>query len=98
MAKTRIQADRHPGLIARMMLLGIRAYQRVLSPLLGGHCRFEPSCSHYAHEAIVTHGPIRGGCLGVRRLCRCRPGGGSGFDPVPDSKTPPKIDPPGDPT
>ncbi len=70
------------------MFLGISGYQRFLSPLLGGHCRFEPSCSRYAREAIERHGPLRGGWLAARRLVRCRPGGGAGHDPVPDSDPP----------
>jgi putative membrane protein insertion efficiency factor len=54
-----------------------------LSPLLFGSCRFEPSCSRYASEAIARHGARRGGALALRRLLRCRPFGPSGFDPVP---------------
>ena len=67
------------------MLVFIAGYRRFGSPLLGGHCRFEPSCSCYARDAIELHGPWRGGLLAIRRICRCRPGGGAGFDPVPDS-------------
>lgn len=61
----------------------IRLYQIVLSPYLGRECRFQPTCSHYADEAIARHGPVRGSMLALRRLLRCRPGGGNGFDPVP---------------
>ena len=61
----------------------IRLYQLVLSPFIGWHCRFEPSCSAYAITAITRHGLLRGGWLTTKRLCRCRPGGGSGLDPVP---------------
>lgn len=61
----------------------IRAYQLVLSPLTGGQCRFEPSCSAYGLGAYRTHGPIRATWLTARRVLRCRPGGGSGYDPVP---------------
>ena len=75
------------GLVGRLVgwvMLGvIRAYQWSLRPLLGGHCRFEPSCSRYAEEALRTWGPVRGGFLLVRRLLRCQPLGGGGFDPVP---------------
>lgn len=53
------------------------------SRLVPGVCRFEPSCSRYAYEAVDRHGAFRGGWLALRRLSRCRPGGGSGFDPVP---------------
>ncbi len=61
----------------------IRAYQLVISPLLQPSCRFEPSCSHYAQEAIATHGAARGLLLTTHRLLRCHPWGGSGYDPVP---------------
>ena len=60
-----------------------RAYKLTLSPLLGNACRFAPSCSEYAAEALIAHGPMRGSALTLRRLCRCRPGGPSGYDPVP---------------
>lgn len=63
----------------------IRAYQLALAPVLPPSCRFEPSCSHYAAEAIARHGPWRGLGLAVRRLLRCHPWGGAGYDPVPDS-------------
>ncbi len=61
----------------------LRAYKLTLSPLIGRQCRFMPSCSEYAAEALVRHGPRRGGYLTVGRLCRCHPFGGSGYDPVP---------------
>ena len=61
----------------------IRIYQWILSPILGPACRFEPTCSEYASEAIVAHGLIRGAWLGVRRIGRCHPLGESGYDPVP---------------
>jgi putative membrane protein insertion efficiency factor len=61
----------------------IRAYQLLLAPVLPPACRYLPSCSHYAAEAIDRHGPLRGGLLAARRLCRCHPWGGSGYDPVP---------------
>jgi uncharacterized protein len=67
----------------RIALGMIRWYQNVISPSLGTRCRYAPSCSHYAAEAIETHGLGRGTWLAVRRLARCRPGGGSGFDEVP---------------
>lgn len=62
----------------------IRAYQRVLSPLLGPRCRFYPSCSQYALEAVERHGALRGSYLAVRRLLRCHPFHPGGFDPVPE--------------
>ncbi|MGC6535915.1 MAG: membrane protein insertion efficiency factor YidD [Candidatus Puniceispirillaceae bacterium] len=65
-------------------LLGIiRAYQLFLSPLLGVNCRFQPSCSHYAIEALNKFGPLRGSALTFKRIVRCHPWGGSGYDPVP---------------
>jgi putative membrane protein insertion efficiency factor len=68
---------------AKLLIALIRLYQLVLSPLVGGACRFVPSCSAYAREAIERHGAARGSWLALRRLARCHPFGGSGFDPVP---------------
>jgi uncharacterized protein len=68
----------------------IRLYQIVLGPLLGGHCRFEPSCSHYALEAYRTHNPLRATWLSVWRILRCNPFGGHGFDPVPPRRRSPE--------
>ncbi|MDA5192942.1 membrane protein insertion efficiency factor YidD [Govanella unica] len=65
------------------VLLPIRIYRLVVSPLLPPRCRYMPSCSAYALEAIESHGPLRGLWLALRRLARCHPWGGSGFDPVP---------------
>jgi putative membrane protein insertion efficiency factor len=61
----------------------IRLYQWTLSPLVGFNCRYAPSCSAYAIEAITTHGAVRGLWLGCKRILRCHPWGGSGYDPVP---------------
>jgi putative membrane protein insertion efficiency factor len=61
----------------------IHAYQRAISPNLGPLCRYEPSCSHYACEAIELHGVVKGVWLGIKRFSRCRPYGGRGYDPVP---------------
>jgi hypothetical protein len=65
-----------------------RAYKLTLSPWIGRSCRFLPTCSDYAAEALVLHGPVRGGWLAARRLCRCHPFGGSGFDPAPPRSAP----------
>lgn len=61
----------------------VRAYQLGLSPWFGHTCRFQPTCSSYAIEAIRAHGPAKGGALAVWRIARCNPFGGSGYDPVP---------------
>jgi putative membrane protein insertion efficiency factor len=63
----------------------IRVYQYAVSPLIGPACRFMPSCSEYAREAVVAHGPLFGTWLALRRLARCHPWGGEGWDPVPPS-------------
>jgi len=66
-----------------IVLLLIRAYQQVISPWLPASCRYQPSCSQYASEAVTRYGVVRGGWLTMRRILRCRPGGGAGDDPVP---------------
>jgi putative membrane protein insertion efficiency factor len=68
-----------------------RAYKLTLSPLIGRQCRFEPSCSDYAAQALIEHGPWRGSWLATRRLCRCHPWGGRGFDPPPPAR--PRAEP-----
>jgi len=70
-------------MIRRAMVGAIRLYQLGISPLLGPRCRFYPSCSRYAAEAIEIHGPVRGVWLGVRRLLRCHPWNPGGVDQVP---------------
>ena len=70
-----------PRTIARTT---IRAYQLTLSSLIGRQCRYFPSCSEYAEEAIEKHGVWPGLCMGFFRICRCHPWGGSGIDPVPE--------------
>ena len=64
----------------------IRLYQLLVSPWLGGNCRFEPTCSAYAIDALERHGVLRGGWLALKRIGRCHPWGGSGYDPVPPRK------------
>ncbi|MCA3450012.1 MAG: membrane protein insertion efficiency factor YidD [Rhodobacter sp.] len=68
---------------AHILALPIRAYRLILSPWVGHGCRFQPTCSAYALEALDRHGALKGGWLVAHRLCRCHPWGGSGFDPVP---------------
>jgi len=75
------------GMIAsRIVVTTIDLYRAVVSPLMvanmGPACRFEPTCSAYAREAIAEYGPLRGGWIALRRVMRCRPAGGSGYDPV----------------
>jgi len=67
----------------RVLLCLIRCYQRCISPFTPACCRFAPTCSAYAHEALQRHGFWRGSWLAVRRLLRCHPWGGHGWDPVP---------------
>ncbi len=64
-------------------LLLIKVYQIVLSPLTGPSCRFQPTCSHYAKEALEIHGIWKGGGLAIKRIFSCHPWGKSGYDPVP---------------
>ena len=71
---------------ATLVALPVRAYRLVLSPWLGNGCRFQPTCSAYALEALECHGGFKGSYLMVHRICRCLPWGGSGYDPVPKSK------------
>ena len=66
-----------------ILILPIRAYQVLLSPLLGKNCRYTPTCSHYTIEAINEWGALKGSWLGIRRIVSCNPWGGSGYDPVP---------------
>ena len=65
------------------IMLPIRFYRRFMSPLTPPSCRFTPTCSEYAIEAITKHGPFKGTWLAIKRVLRCHPWGGSGYDPVP---------------
>ena len=69
--------------MSALIRLLIRTYQLTLSPLLGPRCRFYPSCSQYALDAVRTHGSLRGSLLALRRLARCHPWHAGGYDPVP---------------
>lgn len=75
------------SLAARPLILGVRLYQSTLGLFVGGNCRFVPTCSVYAIEALQTHGAIRGTWLAARRLLRCHPLGGAGLDPVPERRS-----------
>lgn len=78
--------DPRPWLSAPFVL-AVRLYQVTLGPLMGGHCRFEPTCSHYSLEAYRLHGPLRGTWLTAWRILRCHPFGGHGYDPVPPPRS-----------
>ena len=73
-------------MIGRFFIWIIRCYQKYLSPLLGKNCRYIPTCSQYAIEAIRIHGPLKGCWLAFKRILRCNPFGGWGFDPVPQKE------------
>ncbi|WP_443749650.1 membrane protein insertion efficiency factor YidD [Asticcacaulis solisilvae] len=75
------------GLYESSVRTALKAYKLTLSPYIGQACRFRPTCSEYMASALIEHGPLLGSWMGVRRICRCRPGGGSGFDPVPPPRT-----------
>ncbi len=70
-------------MLKRPVLAAIGFYRLALSPFLPTCCRYEPTCANYSHDAIDRHGLVRGGWLSVKRLSRCRPLGGKGYDPVP---------------
>jgi len=76
-------AQARPSAAARVLMALITGYRRFVSPLLGARCRFAPSCSAYALEAVREHGALRGTWLAVRRIGRCHPFNPGGFDPVP---------------
>lgn len=75
--------DRFRHLLSAALIALIQFYRRVISPMTPPSCRFTPTCSQYAIEAIRKHGPFKGMYLAVRRILRCHPWGGSGYDPVP---------------
>ena len=66
-----------------LLIIPIKSYQIIISPLLGPSCRFTPTCSQYAVEAIQKYGPLKGSWLSFKRIIKCHPWGGSGYDPVP---------------
>ena len=70
-------------IVSTILIVPIRFYQLCISPLFPGACRYTPTCSQYAVEAIKIHGPLKGSLLALRRIGRCHPWGGSGYDPVP---------------
>lgn len=68
--------------MTKLVLFIIKLYQKLISPWLGPHCRFYPTCSHYVFEAIVKYGLVKGGFLGLRRLLKCHPFHPGGIDPL----------------
>ena len=76
-------SSRNKTVMKKILLFIIRSYQVLLSPFLGQRCRFEPTCSRYAAEAIDRHGPARGSWLAIKRISRCHPFCDGGYDPVP---------------
>jgi putative membrane protein insertion efficiency factor len=78
---------RSPGVLARLLLVLVEGYRRWISPALAPHCRFAPSCSAYAVQALRAHGALRGGGLTLWRLARCHPFHPGGHDPVPPERS-----------
>lgn len=70
-------------MLSRLLIALIRFYKHYISPLTPPACRYTPTCSQYTLEAIQKYGALRGTWLGIKRICRCHPWGGSGYDPVP---------------
>jgi putative membrane protein insertion efficiency factor len=78
-----VRQARDGSMPARVVVSMISVYRRFVSPLLGRHCRYEPTCSRYAMDAISVHGAAKGGTMALRRIGRCHPWAPGGFDPVP---------------
>lgn len=73
--------------LAHLLALPVKAYRLIFSPWVGYNCRYQPTCSQYALDALRTHGGLKGGWLAAKRIARCNPWGGSGYDPVPGKET-----------
>ena len=82
-AEADVALPSRPGLMARLLTTIVRFYQRAISPILPPSCRYTPTCSAYAVEALQMHGALRGSALAVKRIARCHPFCEGGFDPVP---------------
>jgi len=74
--------------LAHILALPVRAYRLIFSPWVGYNCRYQPTCSQYALEALEKHGGLKGGWLAAKRIARCNPWGRCGYDPVPDRDKP----------
>lgn len=83
MSCERLAMHERAGFLARFLIMLVRGYQVALSPVMGGACRFEPSCSNYMIGALMVHGAWKGTLLGLWRIVRCHPFGAHGYDPVP---------------
>lgn len=70
------------AILSKLLIFLVLLYRATLGQLMGGHCRFHPSCSQYMIDAIQKHGPIKGAWRGIKRIVRCNPFGGSGYDPA----------------
>ena len=81
-----IDVNQRLGPAAAVLTGAVRVYQWTIRPVIGAQCRFEPSCSHYAIEALARHGAVRGSVLAGRRILRCNPWHEGGYDPVPAAK------------
>ena len=73
-------------MLSKILILFVKMYQYMISPLLPSACRYSPTCSVYAVEAIRIHGPFKGFTMAIKRISRCHPWGGHGYDPVPEKK------------
>ncbi len=81
--KNNLPRPQNKSMLTRLLILPIRFYQKYISPLTPPACRYTPTCSQYAVEALQKHGPLKGLWLAIRRILRCHPWGGHGYDPVP---------------
>lgn len=82
--KAKINRSKMKNIIRKIFSFPVVLYQYLISPLLPSSCRFTPSCSEYTKEAILKHGIFKGTWLGIKRIARCNPWGGCGYDPVPE--------------